>query len=670
MKFYVRLSVLLTTLITGTHCLHAQQLPANRWQYISVDTSRTKWGDYAQPEWLRYFGTDAADINNDNYKDIVAGRYVYLNPGGNMEGKWKRFDLGGNYDGMLWMNVDNDALPDIFAEALPNVYWLEATDATLTKWKVIKIATIKETDHVNGQDAHYVDVIPGGNKEILMNSGDGLYMLQVPATNAEAGNWPVTLISNNETNDEGITTGDMDNDGDLDIIASRNNAKGAKSYIWYANPGLGKETTGKWTEYLISTVTFWPDRVKVADLNGDGKLDVIGSEERYPGLKPDASLYWFEQIDDLGCVLFKTHVLKTSWSMNNLDVADIDKDGDIDIITNEHKGSIFNTYLYLNDGKGNFTETIIDNGHEHHLGTKFFDLDNDGDLDVIGAAWDNWKPFHVLRNDAIAKVNKPERTGKVKISETTDQGFEAFKIETKTATYVFQKEAGGLSKMMDLQGQDWLAWKDMGKDEYPKSLAGDFRGLPNSVRDGTSHPGFTNCTSKQINANTIVAESKNGKWVAKYEFYDDYVKLSWLKVSAMDKYWFLFEGPIDGTYKPTEQAWGNNIDGLRTDQPRLHPNEGVEGNWDYVYFGAKKGKETLFITTGTTNDTIPDLMAWADNDFEKPTDGMLVFGFGRGKGNKGHYTQPETFYFGFLQENINSKKIQTNIKNKIAFIKN
>ncbi len=661
--------LLLLISLTCSNKVLSQKISISQWKHIAIDTSRTKWGDYDKPEWLRYFGTDAVDINKDSYKDIVAGRYVYLNPGGNMEAPWKRIDLGGNYDGMLWLNVDNDDLPDIYAEALPNVYWLEATDATLTTWKKTKIATITATDHVNGQDAQYVDIIPGANKEILMNAGDGLYMIQIPANNAAAGNWPVSLISNNETNDEGITTGDMDKDGDLDIISSRNNGKGAKSYVWYANPGIGKETTSKWTEYLVSTVTFWPDRVKVADLNGDGKLDVIGSEERYPGLKPDASLYWFEQISDLGCVLFKSRVIKTSWSMNNLDVADVDKDGDIDIITNEHKGDVFNTYLYVNDGKGNFTETIIDKGHEHHLGTKFFDVDNDGDLDVIGAAWDNWKPFHVLRNDAITKVNKPERAGGVKISEVMDGSFEAFKIETKTATYVFQKEAGGLSKMLDLQGQDWLAWKDMGKDEYPKSLAGDFRGIPNSVSDGTSHPGFTNCVSTQVNKNTIVAESKNNIWRARYEFYDDYVKLSWEKVSATEKYWFLFEGPIDGSYAPDEQAWGNNIDGLRTDHPRLHPNEGVEGKWDYVYFGAKAGKETLFLTTGTSNDALPDLVAWADNDFEKPTDGMLVFGFGRGKGTSRNYSQPETFYFGFLPENIRSKTIQKSITKKITYIK-
>jgi hypothetical protein len=646
------------------------KLSLDNWKYIAVDKNRAKWGDYADPEWLRYFGTDARDINADGFKDIVAGRYVYINPKGNMEADWKRIDFGENLDGMLWIDADSDALPDVFVEALPNVYWLEATDNTFSKWKKTKIAHIKETDHVNGQGYKYVQVIPGGKPEILMNSGEGLFMLQIPETNPEAGNWPKTLISNDETNDEAISVGDMDADGDLDIISSRNNGIGPKTYIWYENPGAGKETSIKWKENLIGSVHFWADRVEAADFNGDGLLDVVVSEERYPGLKPDASIFWFEQTKDFGCVLFKRHTLKTTWSMNNLDIADVDKDGDTDIVTNEHKGSDFLTFLFENDGKGNFIDKVIDKGHEHHLGTRFYDMDSDGDLDIIGAAWDNWKPFHLLRNDAIDHTQKhTERSSSVKISDTNDQGFDAFKIQTKTATYVFQKEAGGLSKMIDLGGQDWLAWKDMGKDEYPRSLAGDFRGMSNSVYDGTSHPGFYNCVSKKINDNTIESESKNGKWKFRWEFFDDYVKQTWLKVSDTDKYWFLYEGPIDGFYNPKKQLWGNNIDGVRTDKPMLHPNEGVEADWNFVYFGASKGKETLFITTGEDNDGRPDLVAWADNDFTKPTDGMMVFGFGRGKKTSAHYTKPATFYFGFLPENIQNKGIKERIHEKIIKIR-
>jgi hypothetical protein len=87
--------------------------------------------------------------------------------------------------------------------------------------------------------------------------------------------------------------------------------------------------------------------------------------------------------------------------MNNLDAADLDKDGDIDIVTNEHKGPDHETQIWENDGKGNFKKTVVDSGKEGHLGTQLFDLDGDGDLDLISPAWDHYENLHVWRNDAI-----------------------------------------------------------------------------------------------------------------------------------------------------------------------------------------------------------------------------------------------------------------------------
>ncbi len=89
----------------------------------------------------------------------------------------------------------------------------------------------------------------------------------------------------------------------------------------------------------------------------------------------------------------------TQYSMNNLDLADIDGDGDMDLLTNEHKGPRLELQWWLNDGRGNFTKRVIGTGHENHLGTQLADLDNDGDLDIFGGAWDNYRFFHLWRND-------------------------------------------------------------------------------------------------------------------------------------------------------------------------------------------------------------------------------------------------------------------------------
>ena len=69
------------------------------------------------------------------------------------------------------------------------------------------------------------------------------------------------------------------------------------------------------------------DRIAVADLNGNGKADVVVTEGRIPGQGPNANLYWFEQPSDPFQEKWTRHHVVTQYSLNNLDVADMNGDG-------------------------------------------------------------------------------------------------------------------------------------------------------------------------------------------------------------------------------------------------------------------------------------------------------------------------------------------------------
>ncbi len=397
MKTKSALIILVILCITSPRSF--SQIPyLDEWEYIEIDNANSKYGDFGDPGWLRYFGVDMGDVNFDGFLDIVTGRHVYINPGGSMNAEWEKVDLGQNVDAILYIDVDGDEYADVIAQSLPDVFWLESENNEGTKWSIQKIGEVPATSHKNSQGFEKGQIVPGGPEEVLIAGDGNIYCFEIPK-NPDKNKWKRILIGKN-TSDEGIGVGDVDGDGDMDIAAGRRPENSPEPLIvtWHENPG---DLTAEWKSYEIGESNHPIDRVEIGDLNGDGKSDIVISEERYPGKEPDGNLFWYQQPEDPGSGEWVRNRVVTQYSMNNLDIADLDGDGDLDLLTNEHKGSGLETQIWENDGTGMFKKTIVDMGKESHLGTQLADMEEDGDLDIVSIGWDNYKYVHLWRNDAI-----------------------------------------------------------------------------------------------------------------------------------------------------------------------------------------------------------------------------------------------------------------------------
>jgi uncharacterized repeat protein (TIGR01451 family) len=178
----------------------------------------------------------------------------------------------------------------------------------------------------------------------------------------------------NSYNTGKIKLADLDNNGYLDVITSHYNSN---TIAWYSQVAPA-EFSGKQEVASIEDV----QAIEVADLDGDADLDIIGNGT-------NNEIFWFENLDGLGNFgeIIVLHEQNSGNSRQTIPF-DIDLDGDIDLITTEDKFP-FNgdrIVLYENDGQGNFAEPSIiyhNGGGIRRL--LLFDCDSDGDQDLIVA---------------------------------------------------------------------------------------------------------------------------------------------------------------------------------------------------------------------------------------------------------------------------------------------
>lgn len=366
-------------------------------RHVQVDDTRARFNDATA-----FFGLAFADVDGDGMDDIASGRYVYLNPGGDLTGTWRRIDLvdslGSVVDVMLATDVDGDGSTDLIATALPDVWWLEAGPSP-DEWDGRVVAQVPATPRPNGQGYRMGDITGDGRPEIVLSGGSGesdVWAIEIPA-DPESDDWPTTRITATAT-DEQIGVADIDGDGWNDVVAG--DMKDGGSYIaWFENPGDG---SADWERHRLGEFPgVYPDRLEVGDVDLDGRIDVVVTEEN-DGSKPDAEVMWYRQPDD-PTETWTRYVIVEQFTTNGLDMTDLDDDGDLDIVVGEHRGDRRVT-IHENGGTGAdgnvvWIEHPVDAGKESHLGARVHDLDGDGDDEIVSIGWDEFQYLHLWVND-------------------------------------------------------------------------------------------------------------------------------------------------------------------------------------------------------------------------------------------------------------------------------
>ncbi len=167
-----------------------------------------------------------------------------------------------------------------------------------------------------------------------------------------------------------VTTGDLDSDGDLDVLGTGS----VYEISWWENDGTPADGMPKHT--VSSLEYFNVGEVFVADINGDGYMDVVGAATT------DGVICWWEND---GTQNFSKHVVTNTFQQAiSVYACDINQDGLTDIVGAAKYDNEIS--WWKNNGDETFTEYIIKTGYNTASSVCATDMDGDGDIDILGAA--------------------------------------------------------------------------------------------------------------------------------------------------------------------------------------------------------------------------------------------------------------------------------------------
>lgn len=192
---------------------------------------------------------------------------------------------------------------------------------------------------------------------------------------------------------------DMDGDGDLDLLVS------CMGEVFPNNDKIGSiiilENDGHqhFTKHVIAEHVARVTDIRAGDFDGDGRLDLAVGQFGYD----QGEINWLR---NLGNWQFETHNLLNLSGTINVCVADLNGDGTLDIVAlvSQQWEEI---HLFENDGKGNFRDKILFGSTNEDFGSSgisLCDLNRDGRPDLLYTNGDGFayadpgkRPWHGLQ---------------------------------------------------------------------------------------------------------------------------------------------------------------------------------------------------------------------------------------------------------------------------------
>ena len=318
-------------------------------------------------------------MDGDGDLDIVSASRLddtiawYENDGA-ADPSWAAADIHTNADGALTVHVadmDGDGDLDIVSASRfdDTIAWYENDGAGNPSWAAADIDT-----NANGAyDVHVADMDGDGDLDIVSASWLDSTVAWYENDGAADPAWAAADITTSASGAHSVFVADMDGDGDLDIVSGDHNDD---TIAWYENDGAADPS---WAAADIATTADGVRSVHVADMD-DGDLDIVSASFH------DDTIAWYENDGAADPSWAAANIATTANGAYSVDVADMDADGDLDIVSASYEDD---TIALVRErrrrrplmGRRPTSSTTASGAKSVYVA----DMDGDGDLDIVSA---------------------------------------------------------------------------------------------------------------------------------------------------------------------------------------------------------------------------------------------------------------------------------------------
>ncbi|MCX7049041.1 MAG: FG-GAP-like repeat-containing protein [Candidatus Sumerlaeota bacterium] len=292
-------------------------------------------------------------------------------------------------------DIDRDGKMDFFTviesgTTLP--YWWRNVDGAGATWTSMPLTNVVATG--SGCSFYPGDADGDGSMDFLATGQNGYFWYL--NTKGDGSTWTIsgTIAYNSMMN---LFPVDVNGDGKLDVYGF------GAPHAWWDGSNVA---TDSWQSHTVSAITTHLSKAFAADINGDSYPDAIAGNG---STGPPPGLYWWQNLNS-GLGWAAPIEIGSRFAADAVFAADLDGDGRTDVLAGQSSTHEIIWCENINGDGSAWTTHSLPASAASILWLEAADVDCDGDLDIVGAAADGeiyWWRNQTIHRDAAFPQKMP-----------------------------------------------------------------------------------------------------------------------------------------------------------------------------------------------------------------------------------------------------------------------